>query len=834
MTKSGAILGTVRYMAPEQAKGDSAAVSSASDIYSLGVILYQLLTGKTPFESASDIDILQRIIHDEPQKLRGRSHSIDRDLEIICFKCLEKDPKHRYASSRELAEDLERHLQGEIIHARSATLMERSWKWLRRHPLQASLALVIFAATTVLVISTLWYNARLRQAVAKSQASEHRALSHAYAADMRQMNRFWETSQPQRLRNLLDRYVPKDGENDLRGLDWWIFRKSLAIDEPGNRLGHHEGAVTSVAIHPSSHIAATGGHDGVLHIWNLPSGTRKQTIKGRAAVDALEFSPDGTLLASGCGDGNIQLWNVADFSLKTVLKLHTDWIAALAFSPDGTELASAGGDRNILLWNLVSGGPPKELLGHTDCVRSLIFDSQRPILYSSAEDGTVRVWDSIHGLPSSLASDGVFLAAKRWVTKLVIAPDNSKLACVFFNQSCDIYSISPNDFASKARSPDNPGNPRAGTFMSRGANRPPNLALGLEEGAIQVFRTISGFPLERILHGHNACVTELAASNDERVLLSGDASGEIILWDMLKQRTCVRDWDSAASQVEFCEIAPNGETVIYRRTPNVIGHVDFQSLRVIKEWDSPVEKSRTKRLIVVPSKNRLIELSLENNVVVHALDEGRVTSNYTLPRDLICIEPFPNGDILAVGLSQQLLLVKLETGEDVLTLPVPAMVKAIAFTQSGQIVLACRDGVLRWTDAKTGSILRSYSINSEGLSSVAISPHDDNLLVAGGFQSVFVVDTRSMRLIERLPVVHDVTVHFIHHGRELLTYGKVNGIQLWRTEDWQECAHLDFLGNLDRLSFSEDGDRIAFPHFKGDLRLVDAKPISEPVELNQK
>ncbi len=151
MTKTGAILGTVKYMAPEQATGRKGQTTTASDIYSLGVILYQLLTGHVPFDGPTEVDTLRQIASEDPPSIPRGKTSKERDIAAICMKCLEKEPRRRYASAAELAADLQRLTDGEPIGARPASNMERVIKWCRRHPAWAMTWSVLIAAVVSIV-----------------------------------------------------------------------------------------------------------------------------------------------------------------------------------------------------------------------------------------------------------------------------------------------------------------------------------------------------------------------------------------------------------------------------------------------------------------------------------------------------------------------------------------------------------------------------------------------------------------------------------------------------------------------------------------------------------
>lgn len=187
LTETGAIVGTADYMAPEQLDGTSSKVTTSCDVYGLGALLYELATGRRPFQGTTVLNVLDHIRTRDPRRPTSVNRRVDRDLEIICLKCLEKDPEKRYPSAEALADDLRRYLDGRPIHARPAGLRGKVSKWARRQPACAALVAVTCLAIASLFTLGIWYDARLRQALATETrlcaTDEHAATSAARERD---------------------------------------------------------------------------------------------------------------------------------------------------------------------------------------------------------------------------------------------------------------------------------------------------------------------------------------------------------------------------------------------------------------------------------------------------------------------------------------------------------------------------------------------------------------------------------------------------------------------------------------------------------------------------
>jgi hypothetical protein len=387
VTQSGVRVGTPNYMAPEQALG-AHSIGPAADIYALGAILYELLTGRPPFQGATSVETISQTLLHEPVPPVRLIPRLPRDLDTICLKCLQKLPERRYLTSADLAADLERFLRDEPILARPIGKAEKLLRWTMRHKaIAAALAAVLLLLVTIAVGSLIAAGhfktmgvvqhrlaiekgelaekesrERLKAVEAESRETTLRKLAESQSEELRHnlylahMNLGGQASRaPSGIGRIRERLAPwQNSRPDLRGWEWY-YLDSLCHRDLLTLQGHI-GDVIHVCWSPDSGRVATSSGDGTVKIWNATEGRRLLNIDAHdGAAYMVAWSPNGQRLATAGWDRTVKIWDAASGAIQYTFRSHAGRAFSVAWSPDGARLASGDDTGTILVWEAATG-----------------------------------------------------------------------------------------------------------------------------------------------------------------------------------------------------------------------------------------------------------------------------------------------------------------------------------------------------------------------------------------------------------------------------------------------------------------------------------------------
>jgi WD40 repeat protein/serine/threonine protein kinase len=563
LTRSDSILGSPGYMAPEQAAGKAKEVGPLADIYALGAILYELLTGRPPFTGATVLGILEQVKTIEPVPPSRLVPGLPRDVETIALKCLQKEPGKRYDLAAALAADLHRFVAGEPIVARPVPPWERAVKWARRRPAIAGLVVSVLLLLASLLGLGIWSYAEVNRSLTKAErlaetesrananAQEQTKIANRHAEDLawedyiNRVNRAYREVQDDNIALAED--LLHGCPIERRGWEWHYVKRLCNLERLDLDAGK---CVNAIAFSPDgTWIVAGSGlpnwapptqtDEPSIDVWDAATGRRQLALRGlKGCVYGVAASPDGRRIAVGSGfysprtEARLSVWDAAT-GKEIWSRSEPDFVAmSVAFSPDSSSLAagyglysgdSAGKGK---VWDVATGQETMAFPGPVGGVNKVAFhpDGRR---LAVAGSGVVEVWDLV-----SRTKVLDLRGHTRWVYSVAFSPDGKWLSTGGWDRTVKLWEA-------------NTGVERVTLFAHKGfvldlAFSPDghSVVTTSEDRSIKLWEIPSGRELGTF-HGHTDFVQAVAFRLDGREIATGGHEGSVKVWDLRTSRPVV-------------------------------------------------------------------------------------------------------------------------------------------------------------------------------------------------------------------------------------------------------------------------------------------------------
>jgi WD40 repeat protein len=789
MTVEGQIIGTPAYMSPEQARGDNRAVDVRSDIYSLGVVLYQLLTGELPFRGSKEM-MKYQLVNEEPKPPRRINDKIPRDLETICLKAMAKLPGWRFQRAGEVAEELRRFLKGEPIQSRSIGRIERTYRWCRRNPLLGLAAAVVFIGPPVLslVVAGFWFRAVQSEgeAIQSAHAAEESAKQAAeneqkaiaeknesergrYASDMNRVQDALRNGQVGLAVRLLEVHRPANNSGpDLRGFEWYYLERVCSPEL--HMFAGHKGSVHSIAFSPDGQWVASGGGDSILRLWNPATGEVRD-FSSSSDIRAVAFSPDGRLVASGNEDGILRIWEIASGKIRCHVSGQHDPILSIAFSPNNRHVAFGANDGGIRMCDPASGHEFSLPKAHSYRIEGLAFSPHGDRLVSASADRTARVWDVEHSKELRLLSHAVGLTGVAW------SPDGRWIATAALDD------------------------------------------------AIHIWDAESGKEV-RQLTGHRNTILALTFDAAGRHIASASGDQTIRIWDTSYWRT-IRIFRPHADAISGVAFDPNGRRLASCSWDGFVKILDPTQPQDYTPLE--VKTYSVNRVAYAPNGKSLASITFdapEDGIRFWDLLRGQTVARWRERQaGATAIAYSPDGKLIATASdkwSERLIPGELKirdatTGSLLRSIRVRrGPIKAVAWSSDSAIMAWGEEGgAAHLYDTRNQKEVKPLQFDAASIDELAFAPNSRILAVKsshGDIRQIQIWDTTNRQMIKTLIQASRSFrgVSFSPNGRWLAVGDSDHTIHLWDTTSWDELPRLPGHSKpIESVVFFPDNQRLA-------------------------
>lgn len=816
-TDVGQIVGTVQYMSPEQCAADPHDLDTRTDVYSLGVVLYELLCGSLPYD-VSRVALIEaaRVIKEiQPTRPGTVNMALRGDLEKITMKALEKDRDRRYQSATALADDLIRYLNSEPIQARAPSVAYQMSMFIRRNRAAFVAGVSILACMVIATIVSVIFGIQAVRSGREARLAEQDAIiqrDRAVEAGVEAVRARAESDRQRDAALVSEALAEKqsyivnvaaaaaaldDGAIGTakrrlrlapqRPRSWeWQYLSSLA-DQSMATLTGNEALITSVAFSTNGSWVASGSTDGAVRVFDAATGEQPIQFRGHESpVYAVACSPGGQHLASAAADMSVRIWNMRTGDELALLEGHEGVVTSLAYGADGRTLVSGSSDGSLRLWNAVSGEELARIDVGDVSVDCVAISPGGAHVASGSDDGLVRLWDTATG-ELSWVSD----LNAGFVNSLQFSADGSTMGSA--TEDGIVRLLNADDGSITAQLEGHAG------FVSGVAFGPDGVSLvsGSEDGTVRLWDLSTG-EQRIVLHGHDGFVNGVAFSPDGRRVVSCSDDLTIKLWDAnlfdRLRRTPQPDSSSPAPGVGAIAVSTDGARLIGGRTDGTVAIWDALTgapLGKIAAHEEPIRS-----IAVSPNGSLMATASDDNTIKIW----DAVTAS-------------PLGTL---------------TGHD-------RRVTSMVFrSQDTQLVSGSWDGSIRIWDLRSIPEHDVWQLDGGSINAVALSPDGSRLACASSNGDIVIVamDSGEHEFVLR---GHEGPVNcltFSSNGERLVSGSSDATLRLWDTTRGETVKVLrgHALG-VTALNLTPDGLRIISVSLDRTLRIWTADTGEEVASL---
>jgi WD40 repeat protein/tRNA A-37 threonylcarbamoyl transferase component Bud32 len=860
-------IGTPAYMSPEQAEMSGLDIDTRSDIYSLGVLLYELLTGSTPFDSQellrSGLDEMRRIIRErEPVRpstrlrqtafVRGPveqrstlNAALSSDLDWIVMKCLEKDRTRRYETANSVALDVERHMKNEPVVARPPSVGYRLQKSFRRNRVAFATAGAVGLALVSGVFVSTWQAVRATRAEGeqkrlrviaqtnewkahnaqvKVEEQRRRAEQNLYAANMNLAQLAWEQNNG----TLLHKSLEESADYPNRGFEWYYWQRQTHLELKA--LRGHSGAIYSVAVSPDGMRIVTGSKDRTAKVWDAASGAEIVALNGHSgSIQSAAFSPDGQQIVTGSADGTAKVWDAVSGKERRTLKgqwQSSDLVSA-AFSPEGQQIVTCSSDGMAKVWDLVSGNEICALNYGATLYFAVSTNSQWVL--TSGDFGKVKLWVvASHKVRQVLSASDTFA-----VLGVAFSPNGERFVTASRDQMAKVWETATGKPLSTLKG--------HSSYLGSAAFSPDGqrIVTGCDDQTAKVWNATTGKELFT-LKGHRAGVNAVAFSPDGKWIVTGSEDSTAKVWDAaqgaatLDLKAFEGEFGSSGDRITSVVFSPDGRKIAtgsWDRTARVWDAANGKELLTLTDHTNVVRS-----VAFSPDGRRIVTGRVDGRVNVWDAASGKELLTFKGSLWAVsCVAFSPDGQRIVTAFGDLFLnngnptakVWDADTGRELLSLRGHSEpILSAVFSLGGQrIVTASRDRTAKVWDAASGRELLTLKGHSEPILSAAFTSDGQQIVTASLDAKAKVWDAASGKVLRTFEGDSNglLSAAFSPDGQRVVTGCGDGTAKLWEVATGKEL--LTFKGGgtfCTSVAFSPDGRRICAGSEDGTTRVWEA------------